>query len=148
MHIDELKLPDWVQEKLAESGLDTVSAALDAGTDGLQAIDGIGPKTADEILEAAQHATASNGNGDTAHEDDAEVVNHAEVPEAAPNGNGSADPKVALPAADADPDEVVTVRNVSAAMVLVGERYLLPGQRRTVRRRQIRHIAPGKLEIR
>jgi NAD-dependent DNA ligase len=152
MNVDDLNLPTPVTAKLHEAGLRTVAQLLDAGSDGLQAIDGIGPKTANDVLDAAQkaqNATVSDGNGDTGGENNAEVQNdpHAQQLAAAPDGNGDTDPKVTVPAEKPNPNALVTVRNVSDAMLLVGDRYLLAGQRRTVRRRDIRHIAPHKLEV-
>lgn len=116
MGLDELNLTRSHEEKLAEAGIHTVADVLDAGLDGLVAINGIGPKTASEILAAA--TAISTGE------------------QAAGAGKR-----------EADPNEWVTVRNISDAMVLVGERYLLPGQRRVVLRRQIRHIGTDKLEV-
>lgn len=151
MHIDELNLPTAVTDRLRDAGLGTVAALLDAGEDGLQAIDGIGPKTARDVLAAAQKAEPSNGNRNADTEPDASARNDADNPEphSAEDGNQDADANETESVADEpDPNERVTVRNVSDAMLLVGERYLLPGQRRRVHRRQIRHIGTEKLEIR
>lgn len=143
MRVDELNLSAQLQAKLADAGLNRVADILAAGAAGLEAIDGIGPKTAADVLAAAQAAHAAHGqNGQTAPQPPgAEVVNHATLTLAqptTPTQEQSAPP-------ESDPTEIITIRNVSAEMILVGERYLLPTQTRTVQRRLIRHIPADKL---
>jgi hypothetical protein len=41
--------------------------------------------------------------------------------------------------------EVVTIRNISAELVLVGERYLFPGQQCVIKRLNLRNIPKDKL---
>lgn len=128
MQVDELNLSAQLKAKLAQAGFTTVAEVLAAGADGLEAIDGIGPKTAVDILTAVQEQAQ-------APQPPTSVPDTAKAPDS---------PTTAEP----DPNEVITVRNISAAMILVGERYLLPTQTRTVRRRLIRHVpADSLLEI-
>ena len=58
MHVQELKLSKRQTELLMSAGLDSVEKVQQAGRDGLIAIDGIGPASADEILTAAMQAGA------------------------------------------------------------------------------------------
>lgn len=125
MNLAELNLSAPVEARLAEAGLHTVAAILEVGVDGLTAVNGIGPKTAGDVLAAAQatlHTAPTDG-----------AITTGQQP---------------VPAQTGDPNELVTVRNTASEMVLVGERYLLPGQTRTVRRRLVRHIDADRVELR
>lgn len=143
MRVDELNLSAQVLAKLVDAGLHNVDDILAAGTAGLEAIDGIGPKTAAEVLAAAQAAHASQRqNGQTVPQPSGAVgADHATptlAQPAAPTEDRAAPP-------ESDPTETITIRNISAELILVGERYLLPTQTRTVQRRMIRHIPADKL---
>lgn len=140
MRVEALKLSANLTAKLRQAGLHSAADVLAAGREGLEAIDGIGPKTAAEVLTAAQQAQAATQADRQATQDAGAAAAHGS---AAPEGAGAPS---GLPApAEPDPDALVTVRNVSAEIVLVGERYLLPTQTRTVRRRLLRSVPAGKL---
>lgn len=121
MDINELDLPRRTLDLLRGDDINTVADVQAKGREGLIAIDGIGPKTADEVLAAVEKASTQ--------------AFLAEIAEPAPQ------------AAEAMAElgiDVVTVRNETDTAILVGHRWLFPGDVRTVRRFQ---MVPGLVEV-
>ena len=119
MQVQDLNLSKRLSDLLHTAGLDTVEQVQQAGRDGLIAIDGIGPASADDILAAVAQARAAQ-DADTAQ------------------------PAPPAPAQRPHPTARVTVRNASDGPVLVNGRYLYPGDMRLIRRHQIK---PGLVEV-
>ena len=113
MHVQELKLSKRLTEVLVEAGLDSVGKVVESGREGLLAIDGIGPASADDILAAAERISALP---------DKDVTSPQLQPSVVP----------------LNPTERVSVRNASDVPVLVGGKYMFPGDVRVIRRYQMK----------
>lgn len=123
MHVQALKLSKRLTDLLLAAQLETVEQVQQAGRDGLIAIDGIGPASADEILAAAARMSAPP-DGDTAspkNEPSGAPPQPPSVNETSQNANGR-----------------VTVRNASSVPVLVNGKYMFPGDVQTIRRHQMK----------
>lgn len=124
MQVNELGLPEKTIALLQGAGLHTVEDVQAAGHEELLAIDGIGPKTADEILDAVAII-------------EPEPEPEPEEPEPEPDAESGLEPDAEPepdPEPEPEPSEWVTVRNTSGSLVLVGHKYLFPTEVREIHR--------------
>lgn len=130
--MENLNVPTHVQAKLPEDW--TVQDVVDAGEEGLTAIDGIGPSYARRMVEAATAIVASQSDANTPDLPEApgeqipadDTESSAEVGEGAPPEEPDDEPQIA------PPPKYVEVKLVGVETAVVGLHSLWRGETRRV----------------
>lgn len=144
--MESLNVPAHIQEKLPEDW--TVEDVLDAGEEGLTAIDGIGPGYARRMVEAAQALAVAESDGNTPDSPEADEPGPADDTEspAEPEEEPEEEPEPVAP-----PPKYVEVRLIGVETAVVGLHSMWRGETRRVLYRHYVQAAqnhPGALLVR
>lgn len=124
-YVESLNVPAHVQEKLPEGW--TVEDVLDAGEEGLTAIDGIGPSYARRMVEAARAIAGDESDGNTPDSPDDTELPAGQVDAAQPDSleEPEEEPPSPLP-------KFVEVKLVGVETAVVGLHSMWRGEARRV----------------